>query len=210
MNINNNKRKIIELLSTVEREGMKYLIDYLVKRTDYFRAPASTKFHGNYEGGLAEHSLNVMELLKEKNERYSLNLSDESIIIIGLLHDVCKINFYKNSMKLRKNNVDEWEAYKTYVIEDEVPLGHGEKSCIIIQQFIKLTIEECMAIRYHMGSYVSKDEYKNLENAKNRFPLITAMFTADLEASAYLENVVEPEVLDISIYNEMKRRGEII
>lgn len=162
-------------------------------------------------GGLCEHSLNVMNLLKEKNERYSLNLSAESIIIIGLLHDICKVNFYKNSMKLRKNNENKWEAYKTYVIEDEVPLGHGEKSCIIIQQFIKLTLEECMAIRYHMGPYIPKDEYQNLENAKNRFPIITAVHTSDLEASSYLEDtVVDVEVVDISIYNEMKRRGEII
>lgn len=210
MDIDNNKRKIIELLSTVEREGMEELIDYLENRTDYFIAPSSTRFHGNYKFGLAEHSLNVMNLLKEKNERYSLNISDESIIIIGLLHDICKVNFYKNSMKLRKNDEGKWEAYNTYVIDDEVPIGHGEKSCIIIQQFIKLTLEECMAIRYHMGGFLPKEEYKNLENAKSRFPLITAMYTSDLEASAYLEDTVEPEVVDISIYNEMKRRGEII
>lgn len=211
MDIEANKNKIIELLLQVEREGIKELIYYLEHRTDYFIAPASTRFHGNYKGGLAEHSLNVMNLLKEKNERYHLNISDESIIITGLLHDICKVNFYKNSMKLRKNDEGKWEAYKTYAIDDEVPLGHGEKSCIIVQQFIKLTLEECMAIRYHMGAYLPKEEYKNLENAKNRFPLITAMYTSDLEASAYLEDtVVDVEVVDISIYNEMKRRGEII
>ena len=211
MNLDFNKNKIISLLKVVDRDGIDELIKYLEERTDFFIAPASTRFHGNYKGGLAEHSINVMNILKEKNERYSLNLSDESIVIIGLLHDICKVNFYKNSMKLRRNDEGKWEAYKTYVIDDEVPLGHGEKSCIIIQQFINLTLEECMAIRYHMGAYLPKDEYKNLENAKNRFPLITAVYTADVEASSYLEKtVVDVEIVDMSIYNEMKRKGEII
>lgn len=211
LNLDFNKNKIISLLKAVDRDGIDELIKYLEERTDFFIAPASTRFHGNYKGGLAEHSINVMNILKEKNERYSLNLSDESIVIIGLLHDICKVNFYKNSMKLRRNYEGKWEAYKTYVIDDGVPLGHGEKSCIIIQQFINLTLEECMAIRYHMGAYLPKDEYKNLENAKNRFPLITAVYTADVEASSYLEKTVaDVEIVDISIYNEMKRKGEII
>lgn len=184
------KDKIITLLKSTNREGMEKLIEWL-KKSDYFTAPASTKFHGNYEGGLAEHSYNVYNLFKEKVERFSLNLSEETIINATLLHDVCKIGLYKRKEKFRKDKDDKWEKYFPFVIDDALPLGHGEKSVILIQAFIKLTREEIFLIRYHMGGFLSEEEKKNLNKAVELIPAIVAIHTADYEASTFLEKKVE-------------------
>lgn len=199
------KELVFGRLMAIKRDGMKDLVDYIKHKTDYYTAPASIKYHSNYEGGLLIHSHNVVEILKEKNERYDLGLSEESIFITGYLHDLCKCNLYKKDMKLRKNVNDRWEAYGLYVIDDEVPLGHGEKSVILIQQFIKLTLEESLMIRWHMGAYVSKEEQRDLHKAIEKYKSVLAIHIADQEASYMLESIEEPTVYTMDEYTEFKK-----
>lgn len=185
------KEKILSLLNSTERKGMDRVIKYL-EETDFFIAPASTKYHGNYDGGLAEHSLNVYELFKEKNEKFDLGLSNDTVIITALLHDFCKINFYNKQECWRKNDKNRWESYQGYKVIDDFPIGHGEKSVIMIQNFIRLTKEEMLMIRWHMGSTEPKEQMMNISNTYNLVPAAAALHTADMEASYLLEERIEP------------------
>ena len=148
----NNKEKFIEIYrACIHREGADAFLDYLLEKTDFFTAPASTRFHGAYEGGLLEHSLNVYECLcnfvKRPHfcDKYGFSFSEESLAIVALLHDICKTNFYKTEMRnVKKNGV--WESVPYYTIEDTLPYGHGEKSVYILSGFMRLTREEAFAI----------------------------------------------------------------
>ncbi|MGL5330839.1 MAG: HD domain-containing protein [Peptostreptococcaceae bacterium] len=184
------KEKFIELLRSTGRENIENVIEWLGK-TDFFIAPASTKFHGNYESGLVEHCLNVYELFKEKVARYNLDVPEDSAIIATLLHDVCKCNVYKVQERWRKDHNNKWEAYYPYVFEDSLPLGHGEKSVILLQTKIRLTALETFLIRFHMGGFLEGNELKSYHQATNLYPAIVAMHTADYEAGTYLEKKVE-------------------
>jgi len=178
------KTQILSELNKVKHEGMQELIKWL-EESDFFEAPASTKYHGAFDGGLVEHSWNVFKLLKEKNQRYNLGLSEETIIICGLLHDVTKISFYKKYWRYSKLN-NELEFY--YKVEDSFPIGHSEKSIIILQKFIKLTPEEIVMIRWHMGTYeLSWQNKMAFYNAVEKFPSVITMHTADLESAFLLE-----------------------
>ena len=130
------KEEFIELLKQTNREGMENLIEFLKNKTDFFEAPASTRFHGSFKGGLLEHSMKVYEILKQKAG------DSESVRIIALLHDICKTNFYKVDYRNAKNEQGVWEKVPYYTIEDTIPYGHGEKSVMMISEFIKLTPEE--------------------------------------------------------------------
>lgn len=185
------KSKIIELLSSTARNGIERVIKYM-EESDFFVAPASTKYHGNYDGGLAEHSLNVYELFKEKNERFNLGLSDETVIISAILHDFCKINFYNKQTCWRKNDANRWEGYKGFKVQDDFPIGHGEKSIIMLQCFIRLTKEEILMIRWHMGNSEPNEMQMNISNAYKLVPAAAALHTADMEASYLLEEHIEP------------------
>lgn len=190
-NIQEIKEEIINLLKDTNRTGIENVIKYL-EETDFFVAPASTRFHGNYDGGLAEHSLNVYKLLKVKNEQFDLGLSQETMAITALLHDVCKINLYHAATKNRKNpKTLKWESYKGYGYEDNFPIGHGEKSVIQLMHFIRLKKQEIIMIRWHMGGYEDKSQLNNLSAAWNMHPAATALHTADLESSYILEEHVE-------------------
>lgn len=201
--MNTVKQRIIEELTKVERPGMSNLIKFL-EESDYFTAPASTKFHSCCEGGLAEHSLNVMTCLDEKNDTYNLGLSHSTIAITALLHDICKVNFYKKGFKNVKEGkkldwkgreVDNWVEKEVWEVEDQFPVGHGEKSVFIILQYITLTEIEIAMIRWHMGGFEGKDNPMALQNAMNKWPEVVAMHTADLEATYILENKDKDEIL---------------
>ncbi|HCW54073.1 MAG TPA: hypothetical protein DG753_10110 [Clostridium sp.] len=195
--------KIIERLSSIKREGIDDLIKYLLERTDYFTAPASTKFHSNFDGGLAFHSNNVVELLIQKNEQYKLGLSLDTIYLTGYLHDLCKCNIYEKTMRLKKDEMTgKWIGYASYEINESVPLGHGEKSVILLQQFVKLTLEECLMIRWHMGAYIPKEDYRDYNKAIEMYKSVLAFTNADAEASHFLEEVREPELYKIEEYNQ--------
>lgn len=176
----------------IHREGAEKLLDYMLK-SDFFTAPASTRFHGSYEGGLLEHSLNVYHCLKDYLARdraknvYNMNYSEESVALCALLHDVCKMNFYKTDYRNAKNEMGVWEKVPYYTIEDNLPYGHGEKSVYIISGFMRLTREEAFAIRYHMG-FSGIEDKNNIGKAFEMFPLAFALSVADMEASYYLES----------------------
>lgn len=176
----------------IHREGAEKLLDYMLK-SDFFTAPASTRFHGSYEGGLLEHSLNVYHCLKDYLAReraknvYNMNYTEESIALCALLHDVCKMNFYKTDYRNAKNEMGVWEKVPYYTIEDNLPYGHGEKSVYIISGFMRLTREEAFAIRYHMG-FSGIEDKNNIGKAFEMFPLAFALSVADMEASYYLES----------------------
>ena len=195
--------KIIERLRSIKREGIEDLITYLLERTDYFIAPASTKFHSNFDGGLAFHSNNVVELLIQKNEQYKLGLSLDTIYLTGYLHDLCKCNIYEKTMRLKKDEMTgKWIGYASYEINENVPLGHGEKSVILLQQFVKLSLEECLMIRWHMGAYIPKEDYRDYNKAIELYKSVLAFSNADAEASHFLEEVREPELYKIEEYNQ--------
>ena len=182
--INTFQEQIQHELTKINRNGMGKLIEYL-KTSDFYTAPASTKYHGSHEGGLAEHSLNVFGLLSEKNERYALGLVADTVRICGLLHDICKVSLYFKEEKWRKDDRGKWESYKAWVVKDSFPIGHGEKSVIMIQKFIELTDTEIHMIRWHMGGFA--DDPRTLNQAISLHKQVVAMATADWEATAYLD-----------------------
>ena len=140
----------------IERDGAEELLNFL-ERSDFFEAPASTKNHSAYKGGLCQHSINVyhrfVKLLQmEYGENYAEVISEESVAIIALLHDLCKVNFYAMDTKNVKRD-GQWVQEPFYRIEDSLPYGHGEKSVYMISGFMRLTREEAMAINWHMGGF---------------------------------------------------------
>lgn len=185
------KEEFISLLQSVQRDGIDKLISYLEK-SDFFKAPASTRFHGNYEGGLLEHSLNVYHLLKEKLQQKPFSeyvqASDETVILITLLHDICKTNYYTVDFRNKKNEDGVWIKEPYYTVNDTIPYGHGEKSVMMITKFVELTMEEMYAIRWHMGFTEPKELYNTIGNVYEKFPLAFALHEADLEATYLLES----------------------
>lgn len=174
------KEEFIELLKQTNREGIENLIEFLNK-TDFFEAPASTRFHGCYKGGLLEHSMKVYEILKTKTE------DNDSVKIIALLHDICKANFYKVDYRNAKNEQGVWEKVPYYTIDDTIPYGHGEKSVMMISEFIKLTTEEKYAIRWHMGFTEPKELYTTIGIAYKKYPIALLVHEADLEATYFYD-----------------------
>lgn len=178
------KEEFINLLKSTNREGMDNLISFLEK-SDFFTAPASTRFHGSFEGGLAEHSMKVYEIFNEKIKINGLNTPEDTIKIASLLHDICKTNFYKIDYRNAKNSKGEWEKVPYYTIEDTIPYGHGEKSVMMLTEYIKLTNEEKYAIRWHMGFSEPKELYGTLGEAYRKYPIALLLNEADLEASYF-------------------------
>lgn len=185
--------KFQSLLKETSRAGISDLLTFIERETDFYSAPASTLYHGAYEGGLLAHSLAVYENLAKLDMLFGLDLNPDSVRICGLLHDICKINFYKRGYRNRKNDITGiWEKVDTFEVDDKFPLGHGEKSVIILQRFLSLSDEEVMAIRWHMGGFDDAVQgygsSRTLSNAMLRSPLVTAIHMADL-ASCYFQRV---------------------
>lgn len=195
MDINELKEKFVKIYrENIKREGADKLLNFLLsENSDFFTAPASTRYHSSCEGGLLKHSLNVYECLCDYLARdtvkdtYGINPSKETIAIVSLLHDLCKVNFYKTSMRNVKNEKGVWEKVPYYEIDDKLPYGHGEKSVYVISGYMKLTREEAFAIRFHMGFSVT-DDIRNVGKAFEMFPLGFALNVADMEATYFLEN----------------------
>ena len=194
-----NKERFIDIYRThIKREGAEALLSFLTDHSDFFTAPASTKFHGAYEGGLVDHSLNVYDCLVDILSRprmtdlYGIRYSDESIAIAALLHDLCKVNFYKTSFRNAKDENGKWVSVPYYTIEDSLPYGHGEKSVYIASGYMRLTRDEAFAIRYHMG-FSGTEDTNNVGKALEMFPLAYAVCCADMEASYFLEDVNGPK-----------------
>ena len=188
------KEEFIEIYQTnIHREGGEELLDYLSNKSDFFTAPASARYHGAYEGGLCEHSLNVYHCLVDYLQRervqelYGLEYSAESVAIVALLHDLCKIGCYKKGFRNVKNDATgQLEKVPTYSFDDPLPYGHGVKSVYIANGYLRLTREEAMAIRWHMG-FSGPEDNRTVGQAFQKYPLAFALATADMEASYFLE-----------------------
>lgn len=210
-----NVERFENLMATVTRDGKDDLMDYIRTKTDFYTAPASTQYHLSCEGGLLQHSLNVYDCLAAKKEspvwkRVLEDIPEESLIIMALLHDLCKVNFYVKGTRNQKTyDADKvaaaepwqrkhddmgdfvWETALRYEVNDIMPLGHGEKSVMLINCFMKLNVPEIFAIRWHMGFSEEKSQYKALGEAMEKYPIVLALHEADLEATKLLEDVSE-------------------
>ena len=170
----------------IKRSGSKELLEWMMK-TDFFTAPASSKFHCACEQGLVMHSLSVYHTLVEKHFEPDKD-SPESFAICALLHDLCKAQFYKVSTRNVKNDeTGQWEKKPFYAIEDAFPYGHGEKSVFLIERFMRLKTSEAVAIRWHMGGFddAAKGGGFSIALAYEKYPLAVKRHLADLE-STYL------------------------
>ena len=181
----------------IQRRGADRLLEWLDSdASDFFTAPSSTRFHGAYEGGLVEHSLNVYECLKDylnrprTKELYGMDYTPETIAVTALLHDICKVGFYAVDYRNAKNEQGVWEKVTYYTVRDTLPYGHGEKSVYMIQSFMRLTRDEAFAIRYHMG-FSGNEDKNSVGRALEMFPLALAVNVADMEATYYLERSVK-------------------
>ena len=196
---NKYKSEFIEILKETGRENIDYVIEDL-EDLGFFEAPASSKNHFNFEGGLVEHSLNVYKIaimLKEQIIKLRPNIAnripDDSIAIAALLHDVCKADIYKKVVKKVKNEIGVWEPQESYNIDySNFPLGHGEKSVIILlRSGLDLSDDEIIAIRWHMGGwdlpFQSSEMIASNKKAKDVCPLLTLIHTADTLAAGILE-----------------------
>lgn len=190
------KERFIEIYQThIRRQGAQRLLDYLQSpASDFFEAPASTRFHGTYKGGLVDHSLNVYDCLKDYLSRervktvYGLQqVSEETIAVVALLHDLCKINVYHPGKRNVKIN-GEWQSVDTFEYSDTLPYGHGEKSVYMITGFMRLSRDESFAIRYHMGFSSEFDDPRSIGYTFEHFPLAFALSTADMEATYFMES----------------------
>lgn len=200
MNIQENIARFEAELAKVNRPGMDKLLAY-IRKSDFYKAPASTKYHLSCEGGLLQHSLNVLDalrgiLLPTPDGEFSYlaagktvaTIPQDSAIIIALLHDICKTYFYTTSMRNAKNEqTGKWEKVPYFTVKDRMPLGHGDKSVMIIKQYIDLTTPEMYAIWHHMG-FTENADFQTLTNAIDQFPIIWAMHTADMMASRFMED----------------------
>ena len=194
---NNYKEAYLDLLSRIKRPGIEELKAWL-ENSDFFISPASTKYHGCYDGGLVEHCLNVYQALTylhgnlvEGITEFNLpEISEESILIVALLHDVCKINTYVPDTKNVKNAKGVWEQVPIYTRKPLLPMGHGGKSLFIIQQFMTLTRDEALAIYWHMGAY-DISNYSNWDEiglAYNDSLLAFLLHQADMMSTYIMEN----------------------
>lgn len=173
----------------IQREGIEDVLKYLDEETDFYTAPASTRFHCDHEGGLVEHSINVFNMLRKSEilDRDKYNI--ENVAIVSLFHDICKANTYVTEMRNKKEN-GQWIQVPFYTVDEEYPYGHGEKSVyILMREGLKLTDEEALAIRWHMGAYTDSVKGGNfsLNTAFEMSPLALELYIADMRATDYLE-----------------------
>ena len=203
-----NKDRFVSLVRSINREGINELVEFLEK-SDFYTTPASTRFHCSIPEGLLIHSLNVYDMFeqKRKTEPYKTvlgNISDDSSKIITLFHDICKTYMYETDYKNKKiysetgSKKDEkgrfdWQAVEFYKVNDLVPYGHGEKSVMMLEEFIKLQPIERYAIRWHMGFTEPKENWNNLGSAIEKYPVILALHESDLEATYLLEKDMKSE-----------------
>lgn len=190
--MNSKEQFILIYKSEIKRPGAECFLEQLQSKTDFFTAPASSCFHLAREGGLVDHSLNVytrlkalVDLERAQQSSWALNCSDETIAIVSLLHDVCKANYYKQDTRnVKENGV--WVQKPYYTVEDQLPYGHGEKSVFIISRIMRLTVEEAIAIRFHMGAFAQQPGDYSMSDAFNKCPLAVLTHLADMQAT-YLD-----------------------
>jgi len=176
--------------ASIERKGFHDLMVYL-QGTDFFTAPCSTIYHLNVEGGLVLHSLNTLLVMERLVETYGDFASRSSRAIVSLFHDVCKADYYVKTIKNVKKD-GKWGEDEVWSVEDKFPVGHGEKSVIILQRFMELSLEEILAIRWHMSAWDPAVHFsylsgKSFNSAMDTYKLLKALVVADAEATYFLE-----------------------
>lgn len=188
------KADFLTIYKDIRRPGADKLLAWL-KSTDFFTAPAGAKHHGAHAGGLAVHSLNVWNRLREITLRDTIDgkaildlapETNETVAILALLHDVCKVGVYHTETKRRRNpDTGTWEDYQAYTFRDPFPLGHGEKSLYLITKYMALTEEEALAIRWHMGAFddAVKGGSRALDAAMDVSPRVWRLHEADMCAA---------------------------
>ena len=205
LNVWTKKQKIDFFESSLqmcnEHDGIENVIQF-IRNTDFYEAPSSATYHSNYECGLLDHTLLVYilamkyrDIVVEMKPELADNIPEHSIALCALLHDICKTNFYKKTVKYKKNDKNQWETYNGYVIEDTFPIGHGEKSVIMLQNIgLKLSIEEMLTIRYHMGAWDGAMLTNDLKYAYNKAledcPMINVLQSADNTSSLIFEQKI--------------------
>lgn len=188
-NISENKEEFMSLVRQIKRDGIENLITWL-ESSDFFAAPASRQYHGSYAGGLLQHSLNVyhelLRLLQAFPEVASQIRSEDTVKIISLFHDMCKVNFYGTEKRNRKNEDGVWESYDAYKIDEKFKYGgHGAKSVFIVQNFMRLLPEEAVAIHCHMGAFDGNAQ--SVGSAFEAYPIAWLLHVADGAATYIAE-----------------------
>lgn len=210
MNHEENIKRFEELFSGIKRSGAERVLNY-IRQSDFYTAPASTKYHLSINGGLLQHSLDVYDALQaeKKNpiwEKALEKVSEETILIVSLLHDLCKTYYYAEGTKnqktydpevvaaadrksVKKDSMGEfvWETVPCYTVENKYPLGHGSRSVIFIMKMMPLTMEETTAIYWHMGAYCDQSQWNELREAYKKYPLALALHHADMVATYIIE-----------------------
>lgn len=202
-----NKQKFVALCHQyIHRDGLDKMLAYLEK-TDFYLAPSSTMFHLNEDGGLCLHSINVFETalqiyqsvaqphIASGRSPFTQEISEESIAIATLFHDVCKVKIYHKAPRWTKDEFGKWVGYEGYEVQDEFPLGHGEKSCLMLSWYMRLTPDEMLAIRWHMGMFDVGENgttsRKSFYTATEKSPLVSVVHAADFLASKLMEKVTD-------------------
>lgn len=205
MNTDYNIARFERELGKVQRPGMDKLLEY-IQKSDFYTAPASTKYHLAAPGGLLQHSLNVLDALRGQLTRdetgenwlYTVGgttvatIPEDSVTIMALLHDICKTHFYGTSTRNVKNDATgKWEKVPFYTVDDKMPLGHGPKSAMIVKQYTTLTTAEMYAIWHHMGFNGNFENDTAVGQSIEMFPAVLALHTADMMASRFMEGEKE-------------------
>ena len=186
LNVEAQKQEFLDIChAEIKREGLDDLLAWLSK-ADFFTAPASTKYHGAYRGGLCQHAIDVYQYAKKMSFLLPEPPAEESLAIAALFHDICKVNFYKVEKRNQKIN-GEWQEIPVFVVDEKFHFGgHGSKSVFLVQQFMKLTTEEAAAINCHMGfSDGNPSAVRDVGNSWSQYKLGWLIHVAD-EAAAYL------------------------
>lgn len=178
--IQSNRSKFISIVNTISRPGISEFLEWL-DCSDFFYAPASTKYHLSRPGGLCEHSLNVYEVLNGLYPTADQSFK-QTLALVSLFHDVCKVNYYTIALRNTKDSTGNWVKVPYYTVDDKFPYGHGEKSAHIVSSVIKLSTEELMAIRWHMGGFES-GKVDTLSSAFSKYQLAVSLHAADLLAT---------------------------
>jgi len=184
------KKDFMEEVKIIKRDGIENLLEYL-EENDFFTAPASTMYHDSEEDGLVLHSLSVYDVAKELNLVFALEYSAETIAICALFHDVCKMNMYVKGTRNKKID-GQWHEVIVWEVQDQLPLGHGEKSIYMITKFMQLTEEEALAIRWHLGGFDTAVHFPYpygypQKQAFRESKLVSLIAIADLSASYILK-----------------------
>lgn len=189
--IEQNKQEFLFLINSIEREFDKERLVKWLERSDFFIAPASAKYHGSCKGGLCEHSLNVYYSLLSLRDKFLPNsINDDSLKIVGLLHNASKANYYETYFRNVKDENGKWIQVQEYKVRDDRFIyGSQEQTAeFMVSTFIPLEVQERVAILHQLGGQGHDSTQVNMGTIFGEYPLATLLHTADLLSTFILEN----------------------